>query len=175
MSELPPCPIPGAELRRLSAADAGQVTVLQRCAWVEEAIVNGSLAIPALTETVAQVAAWLDELEAWGLWLDGRLLGMVRARLAGETWEIGRLAVVPDLRGRGVGHWLLDHIEAEAAPQVREYELFTGVRSTKNIRAYQSRGYVLTGGGPTGVVVLRKPAAVSPPAAADGGGTVPRP
>lgn len=149
--------------------------MLQRCAWVEEAIVNRSLAIPALSETVSEVAAWLDAFEAWGLWLDGRLVAMVRARLAGDTWEIGRLAVVPDLRGRGVGHWLLDHIEAEAGPEARAYELFTGARSAKNIRAYESRGYVLTEGGPPGVVLLRKPAPVSPPAAADGGGTVLRP
>ena len=67
---LAPCPIPGATLRRLTPADAGQVTVLQRCCWVEEALTNELWWIPALRESVDEVAQWLADLEAWGLRLD---------------------------------------------------------------------------------------------------------
>jgi GNAT superfamily N-acetyltransferase len=108
------CPIPGAQLRRLTPVDAGQVTVLQRCCWVEEALTNEDWWIPALRETVDEVAQWLGELEAWGLWVDGRLVAMVRAGRTEHTWDIGRLAVVPDLRGHHLGDWLLDHIESRA-------------------------------------------------------------
>ncbi len=153
---LTPCPIPGAELRRLTSADAGQVTVLQRCCWVDEAMANEMWTIPPLTETVEDVAAWLGEQEAWGLWRDGRLLAMVRANTAGDEFEIGRLGVVPDLRGHGLGHWMLDHIEAQAGVEARRLTLFTGARSEKNIRAYESRGYRIIGEWRPGIVLLEK-------------------
>ena len=111
---LTPCPIPGAELRRLTPADAGQVTVLQRGCWVEEAITNGTMDIPPLTETLEEVAAWLGTTDALGLWLDGRLIGLIRGASAGSTWEIGRIGVVPDMRGHHLGWWLMDQIEARA-------------------------------------------------------------
>lgn len=54
------CPIPGAELRRLTPANAGQVTVLQRCCWVEEALTNEAWWIPALRETVDEACTRLE-------------------------------------------------------------------------------------------------------------------
>ncbi len=48
--------------RRLAAAtehDAAELLVLQRCCWVQEAVVNDTLEIPALHETLEDVRAWL--------------------------------------------------------------------------------------------------------------------
>ncbi|GAA3299677.1 hypothetical protein GCM10020218_089890 [Dactylosporangium vinaceum] len=66
--------IKGSSVRRLTPDDVGPVTVLQRCCWVDEAIVNETLAIPALHETLDDVRRWLGEWDTIGLWLDGRLL-----------------------------------------------------------------------------------------------------
>lgn len=151
------CPISGAELRRLTPADAGQVTVLQRACWVEEALTNEDWWIPALRETVDEVAQWLGELEGWGLWLDKRLVAMVRAGRTDDTWDVGRLAVVPDLRGNHLGDWLMDHIESRAAEGCTRFELFTGARSERNISRYERRGYHLIGEWRPGVVLLEKP------------------
>lgn len=151
------CPIDGAELRRLTPEDAGQVTVLQRCCWVEEALSNEDWWIPALRESVEEVAQWLGEFEAWGLWVGGRLVGMVRAIPTDVTWNIGRLAVVPDLRGHHLGDWLLDHIEARAGDDCTRFELFTGAKSERNIRMYGMRGYRVIGDWRPGVVLLEKP------------------
>ncbi|MBI4899959.1 MAG: GNAT family N-acetyltransferase [Actinobacteria bacterium] len=136
-----PCPVPGAELRRLTPADAGHVTLLQRGCWVEEAIVNGTLEIPALTESLEEVAAWLDATDALGLWLAGRLVGMIRGSRAGDTWEIGRIAVVPDLRGHHLGWWLMEQTESRAHADCIRYELFTGAKSVRNISLYERCGY----------------------------------
>ncbi len=136
------CPISGAELRRLTSADSGQVTVLQRGCWVEEAIANGTLQIPPLTETVEEVAAWLDRTLALGLWREGRLIGLIRGSHAGDAWEVGRIGVVPDLRGHHLGWWLMDEIEARAEEGCTRYELFTGAKSERNISLYERRGYV---------------------------------
>ncbi|MGV8849542.1 MAG: GNAT family N-acetyltransferase [Propionibacteriaceae bacterium] len=157
LTTLTSCPIPGAELRRLTSADAGQVTVLQRGCWVEEAIANATMQIPPLTETVEEVAAWLDRTLALGLWLDGRLIGLIRGSQAGDAWEVGRIGVVPDLRGHHLGWWLMDEIEARAEEGCTRYELFTGAKSERNISLYERRGYVRIAQTRPDLVYLEKP------------------
>jgi ribosomal protein S18 acetylase RimI-like enzyme len=134
-------PLPGSYARRLTADDAPEVTVLQRCCWVDEAVVNDTMAVPALHESLEQVRDWLATWHTTGIWLDGRLLGMVRTRRVDTDWHIGRLAVVPDLRGRGLGRWLLRTAEAAADPDCRRMLLVTGAKSLRNIDLYHSEGY----------------------------------
>ncbi|MFD2079425.1 NAD(P)H-dependent FMN reductase [Actinopolymorpha cephalotaxi] len=140
-NEAVPGPLPGSYLRRLAPFDAAQVAVLQRCCWVDEAFANDTLAIPALQESLEDVEAWLTTWHTWGLWQDGRLVGMVRARRVDDTWHVGRLGVVPDLRGRGLGSWLLRVAEDAREPGCRHIVLSTGARSETNIRRYESAGY----------------------------------
>ena len=87
--------------------DAAELLVLQRCCWVDEALANDTLDIAALHETLDDVRAWLDEWSTWCVRIAGRLVGAVRARRFGESWEIGRLMVAPDMGGQGLGRWLL--------------------------------------------------------------------
>ncbi|WP_426514684.1 GNAT family N-acetyltransferase [Dactylosporangium sp. McL0621] len=138
-----PGPVPGSYVRRLTPDDAPEVTVLQRCCWVDEAVVNDTLSIPALHESLEQVREWLADQHTTGVWLDGRLLGMVRTRRTDTDWHVGRLAVVPDLQGHGLGRWLLRTAEAAAAPDIRRVILSTGANSQRNINLYQSEGYDL--------------------------------
>jgi NAD(P)H-dependent FMN reductase/GNAT superfamily N-acetyltransferase len=155
-------PLPGSYVRQLTPHDAAEVTVLQRCCWMEEAVVNDTLAISALHESLDEVGEWLAEWRTTGLWLDGRLLGMVRTRPDGTDWHIGRLAVVPDLRGRGLGRWLLRTAEAAAGPATRRVVLFTGAKSLHNIQLYQSEGYQQVSlAAPDGAVCLTKEAAAA--------------
>ncbi|MFF8585257.1 GNAT family N-acetyltransferase [Streptomyces althioticus] len=137
-----PGPLPGSYVRPLGPDDAAEVTVLQRCCWLEEALVNDTLGIPALHETLEDVRAWLAEWDVTGLWRDGRLLGMVRTRRDGDDLHVGRLAVVPDLRGLGVGRWLLGLAES-AAEGCRRVLLTTGAASHRNLALYQRQGYAV--------------------------------
>ncbi|MFI9472343.1 GNAT family N-acetyltransferase [Streptomyces sp. NPDC052492] len=149
-------PLPGSYARPLDPDDAGEVTVLQRCCWTEEALANDTLAIPALHETPEDVRTWLADWDTTGLWRDGRLLGMVRTRRAGGDLHIGRLAVAPDLRGLGVGRWLLRRAES-AAEGCRRVVLFTGAASHRNLALYRQQGYVaLPDAQEEGVVSLAK-------------------
>ncbi|MFI6299381.1 GNAT family N-acetyltransferase [Nonomuraea sp. NPDC050790] len=136
-----PGPLPGSYLRALTPQDAPEVLVLQRCCWVDEAAANDTLAIPALEESLEQVRHWLTTWDAVGLWRDGRLLGMVRSQRVDDDWHVGRLGIVPDLRGLGVGRWLLRQAEAAAAADCRRIVLATGARSRHNLRLYQAEGY----------------------------------
>ncbi|MFF0154015.1 GNAT family N-acetyltransferase [Micromonospora sp. NPDC005203] len=134
-------PVPGSYVRRLTPDDAPEVTVLQRCCWVDEAVVNDTMAIPALHESLEEVRDWLATWQTTGIWLDGRLLGMVRARRVDTDWHLGRLAIVPDLRGQGLGRWLLRTAEAGAQPDCRRVVLSSGAKSLRNIDLYHSEGY----------------------------------
>ena len=157
-----PGPVPGSYVRRLTPDDAPEVTVLQRCCWADEAVLNDTLAIPALHESLDQVREWLGDWHTTGVWRDGRLLGMVRTRGVDTDWHLGRLAVVPDLRGRGLGRWLLRGAEAAAGPDFRRVVLFTGANSRRNIDLYRSEGYELTpAAGADGIARLTKD--VGPP------------
>ncbi|WP_345674876.1 bifunctional NAD(P)H-dependent oxidoreductase/GNAT family N-acetyltransferase [Yinghuangia aomiensis] len=164
-----PGPLPGSYVRRLTPDDAPEVTVLQRCCWVDEAFANDTLDVPALHESPEQVRDWLAAWYTLGLWLDGRLLGMVRARRLETDWHIGRLGVVPDLRGQRVGQWLLRAAEAAAEPGCRRMVLFTGAASGYNIGLYQSEGYERASTADTdGVVGLVKE--LNPAESTPGGG-----
>ncbi|MEU6105336.1 bifunctional NAD(P)H-dependent oxidoreductase/GNAT family N-acetyltransferase [Streptomyces flaveolus] len=149
-------PLSGTYLRRLGPDDAPEVTVLQRCCWLEEAIANDTLGIPALHESLDEVRAWLADWHTMGLWRDGRLLGMVRTRRTGVDLHVGRLAVVPDLRGLGVGRWLLQRAESHGEG-CRRIVLSTGAASHRNLTLYQRHGYVpLSDAQDDGVVGLAK-------------------
>jgi tRNA (guanine37-N1)-methyltransferase len=122
--------------------DAGELLTLQRACWVQEALANDSIAdIPALHESLADVQEWLTTWSTWVVRSEGRLVGAVRGRLEGAAWDIGRIMVAPDLQGRGLGRALLDHIQAVAVPEATSYVLFTGARSTDNIRMYKKAGF----------------------------------
>ncbi len=142
--------------------DGPELLTLQRACWVQEAIANDDLAIPALHETLAEVEAGLGEWDTYVVRSGGRLIGSVRGRICpsdGTVWQIGRLMVAPDLQGRGLGRVLLGHIERIAPAAVRELQLFTGARSTRNLTTYKKAGYrPVAGAEPLpGAVLLSKP------------------
>jgi tRNA (guanine37-N1)-methyltransferase len=126
--------------------DAGELLTLQRACWLQEALANDSLTdIPAIHESLEEVQQWMARWSTWVVRSEGRLVGAVRGRLedtpVGPAWDIGRIMVAPDLQGRGLGRLLLEHIQAVAAPEATSYVLFTGARSTDNIRMYKKAGF----------------------------------
>lgn len=146
------------ELRAVNPADAGEILTLQRACWVQEQQANPGVRIHALEEDLETVRRWIAADTVLVLRSAGRLVGAVRARLHGTTWDIGRLMVAPDLQGRGLGRRLLEAVEAAAPPSVTTYELFTGAGSTRNQKLYKKAGYRLRGPleGEPGAVRLTK-------------------
>ncbi|MGH3506884.1 MAG: tRNA (guanosine(37)-N1)-methyltransferase TrmD [Nocardioidaceae bacterium] len=149
----------GAPITVATPADAPELWVLQRCCWVSEAQGNDALRIPPLVENLEDVRRGIAEWRTWVIRAEGRLVASVRARLSGTVWEVGRLMVAPDLEGRGIGRRLLVHAESAAPDGATSYELFTGDRSTANLRMYRKAGYrVVAQHDPEpGVVRLEKP------------------
>jgi len=150
-----------------TAEDAGELLTLQRAAYVSEAQIYGDPHLPPLTETLDELRAALrGGSVALTARAGTRLVAAVRARADGATCHIGRLAVAPDLQGRGIGSRLLAEVERRYADRVARFELFTGDRSEANLRLYGRRGYVEFARRPAGthnLVFLRKGAAGAEP------------
>jgi GNAT superfamily N-acetyltransferase len=137
----PPSPI---RIDRAVIDDAPAILALQKRAYESEAQLYNDRSLPPLTQTLDSLrgefvaSAVLKCLEEGTL--HGRLVGSVRARVAEDTCHIGRLVVMPELQGMGVGTRLMREIEA-CFPSVPRFELFTGSRSAGNIRLYERLGY----------------------------------
>lgn len=108
---------------------------------MSEAIDNRTLETPALHEDMDTVRDWVRSRFVWTVRWEGRLVAAVRAHQEGSRWEIGRLMVAPDLAERGLGRWLLRYAESQAPAEVSQVDLFTGSRSTRNLRMYRRAGY----------------------------------
>jgi GNAT superfamily N-acetyltransferase len=68
------------------------------------------------------------------------LVGAVRSRERDGVLHVGRLVVAPDRQGQGIGTRLL--LAAEQATALPRATLFTGARSSANLRLYRRHGYV---------------------------------
>ncbi|WP_288799242.1 tRNA (guanosine(37)-N1)-methyltransferase TrmD [uncultured Arsenicicoccus sp.] len=137
-------------IRIATPADVPELWTLTRACWVDEGRLNHAPDIPPLVETLEHAQA---ELERWRTWVvregsgsgagqAGRLIASVRARLVdGDTWEVDRLMVAPDLVGRGIGRQLLAHAEEQAPREAARAWLLTGALSERNQRLYRKAGY----------------------------------
>jgi tRNA (guanine37-N1)-methyltransferase len=139
-------------------SDAGEILTLQRACWVQEALANHTLAIPALHESLDEVLASLDHWDTYVVRDAHRLIGSVRGRLVDGDFEVGRLMVAPDLQGLGLGSLLLEHI-LRAGPAGVPFVLSTGALSVDNQRMYRAAGFEISGpqGDDPGVVHMRRP------------------
>jgi len=159
---LAPSALPdGSPIVRAVPGDAGELMTLQRACWVQEALANPGVPIPALHETLDDVRGWMGEWDTYVVRRAGRLVAAVRGRLEGpdsDTWDIGRIMVAPDLQGEGLGRALLEHIQAAAPATATSYVLFTGAGSERNLKMYKKAGFRLRSDveAPPGAVVLTK-------------------
>lgn len=130
----------------LGDADAGEILTLQRAACVTEAQAHRDVNLPPLTQTFEELRAELSDpdVTALGVRERGRLIAAVRLRRTGTSVELGRLNVVPDRQGQGLGTFLLRICES-VFPDAAEITLFTGEHSVANMRLYRRVGYVETG------------------------------
>jgi predicted N-acetyltransferase YhbS len=123
-----------------TVADYAAILDLQRLAFRTEAELYDDWSLPPLVQTFEELQREFATSLVLKATLDGQLVGSVRARQEQATWCIGRLIVHPEVRCQGIGTALMRAIEARCASAAR-FELFTGSRSTGNIRLYSRLGY----------------------------------
>ncbi|MEV2274818.1 GNAT family N-acetyltransferase [Nocardiopsis sp. NPDC049922] len=135
------------DIHRATREDAGEILTLQRAAFVDEAQACGDPFILPLTEGLERIERLLGKEDALVLKavLGTRIVGAVRASVAGSHGVVGRLAVAPDLRRRGIARALLARVEEELRagfPGLTALTLFIGAQSVG--RLYRERGYAET-------------------------------
>jgi GNAT superfamily N-acetyltransferase len=121
--------------------DAEAILTLQRLAYQSEARLYNDWTLPPLTETLEELQAEFARHLFLKALMNNRIVGSVRARMQdAPTCMIGRLMVHPDYQRRGIGMRLMQAVERQFEHAGR-FELFTGYKSTPNIRLYQRLGY----------------------------------
>ncbi len=130
-------------IRPVTDQDAGELLTLRRAAFVSEAQVYGDPNIPPLTQTLDELRADIvaEGVVTLGAWVGHRLVGSVRILLEPGKATLGRLAVAPDLQGRGVGTQLLLAIPSRLPEDTSELWVFTGRDSVHNLALYEKHGY----------------------------------
>ena len=123
--------------------DAGELLTLRRAAFVSEAQLYGDPHIPPLTQTLDELTADLeaDGVITLGAWSGHRMVGSIRVLLEGKKATLGRLAVAPDLQGKGIGTALLLAVVPHLSEGIEEVWVFTGRDSVQNLALYEKNGY----------------------------------
>ena len=134
--------MPPIEIGPLPPGAVGELLTLQRAAYVAEAQLYDDVRLPALVQTLDELADELTRSTCLAALAGSRLVGAVRTHERDGVLHVGRLAVVPDLQGHGIGTRLL--LAAERTTPLARATLFTGARSTANLRLYRRHGYVDT-------------------------------
>jgi len=138
---------------RATLEDGEEILALQKLAFASEAKLYGEENVQPLWQTLLSMQediqnqvvlkAMSDERMKGPHMAAPRIVGSVRARLSGDTCEVSRLVTHPDFQRRGIGTALMRAIETHF-PEARCFELFTGEKSTSNIRLYECLGYKRT-------------------------------
>ena len=123
-----------------SPADIPEIIALQRLAFKKEAMKTGDWGMPAQAQTVGQLTAEFPSLKLLVVRENGRIIATGRAKCEDGTVHMGRLAVVPEKQGRGLGSRLIMALE-DSFPDVCRFEIFTSDVSLANIRLYERLGY----------------------------------
>ena len=126
------------ELARVE--DAPAIHALQKQAYLSEAALHNDYSIPPLHQTLNSVVEEFREGIVLKAVHNGQLIGSVRAFREADTCYVGKLIVAASLQNRGIGQGLMQAIE-NYFPQARQFELFTGYKSEKNLFLYHKLGY----------------------------------
>ena len=132
-------------IRRAEGSDIAEMLAGQRRAFEEQCLIYDDWNIPPMTEQPEDVARFVA---AGGVVMKaesgGRIIGAVRGMIDTGICHVGRLYVLPERQGEGVGRRLVAALE-EACRACAVYSIFTGEKSERNLALYKRQGYAVTG------------------------------
>jgi [ribosomal protein S18]-alanine N-acetyltransferase len=133
-------------LRRASAADIDAVLRIERASFADpwsRTSFEAALDFDRMRFLVADEAGDVGAAEAME---SSHVIGYVIALLLVDEAEIANIAVVPEVRGRGIGGRLLDQVSADAAGVgVRSLYLEVRESNTAARALYDSRSFTHVG------------------------------
>lgn len=132
------------QIAKAEPTDAEEILRIQKLAFQSEAEIHSNFNIPPLVQTLESVYNDFSSFDFYKALLEGKIVGVIKVQLVNKhkLW-IGRLVVDPEYQNRGIGKFIMLEIERKYK-FVKIYELFTGEKSSRNIRFYKSLGYQIT-------------------------------
>jgi len=127
-------------ITRAERNDLARILAIQKEAYLSEAAIYADYSLPPLRQSLEEITSEFESKVFLKAEIDANLVGSVRAALVGKTCHIERLIVDPNFQRKGVGSALLSQVESVFTEPTR-FELFTGSKSTGNIRLYERHGY----------------------------------
>jgi ribosomal protein S18 acetylase RimI-like enzyme len=96
-------------------------------------------------KTLESIQEDFNTYEFYKMVADDRIVGALKIRMTENNvlW-IGRLIVHPEFQNRGLGKALMRYME-QKSDSATGFELYTGSKSTRNIRFYESLGFSISG------------------------------
>ena len=130
-------------ISKANFADLPVILTLQKLAYQSEAVLHNDFNLPPLLQTLSDLEAQYQTHLILKYVQKAELVGSVRAFVKEDVCQIGRLIVDPQYQGQGIGTQLLAAIE-QAFSTCTRYQLFTGIKSVRNVQLYQRLGYQIT-------------------------------
>lgn len=121
--------------------DLESILLLQKKAYKSEATLYNDFNIPPMTQTIDELVNEVSNEIVLKAEINEQIIGSIRAEEEDGIVYIRRLIVEPEYQGKGIGTTLLLEIE-KYFPTATLFELFTGVKSYRNIKLYEKNGYL---------------------------------
>jgi len=129
-----------ALITKATESDLKEILDMQKLAYISEAEIYDDFTIQPLHQTLEEIQGEFASHVFLKASVDTSIVGSVRAKSINETCFIGKLIVSPPFQNNGIGIRLMHEIE-KCFSDVKRYELFTGIKSIKNIHLYEKLGY----------------------------------
>lgn len=129
-------------IARATKDDCPELLALQQLAYQSEAKRYHNQQIAPLTQSLHDLQQEFNQHLYLKAVENDLIIGAVRGYRLDKNVYIGRLMVHPAYQGHGIGSALMTALEKEFKTANR-FELFTGLRSKKNLSLYQKIGYRL--------------------------------
>ena len=121
-------------------SDAEEILSIQKLAYRSEAEIYDDFTIPPLTQTLEEIKKDFENQLFLKAFIDGKIIGSVRAFVKEGTCYVGRLIVHPDFQNQGIGMQLMNRVE-KTFKEAQRSKIFTGHKSERNLYLYEKLGY----------------------------------
>lgn len=113
---------------------------LQKECYLTEAAIYNDFEIQPLKQDLDSIIQEFKDSTILKCVINGEIIGSVRGYIDNGTSYIGKLIVKSNFQNRGIGSLLLGSIES-VFKDCNRFELFTGLKSEKNLYLYNKQGY----------------------------------
>jgi ribosomal protein S18 acetylase RimI-like enzyme len=128
-------------IAKIVKEDLPLILDIQRKAFSEVARKFNLKSLPQIEQTLISLNDEFNNYVILKACIAGSIVGSVRAYDENDTCYISKLIVLPENQNKGIGKALMNAIESHFENVVKRYELYTGVRDSRNLYLYNQLGY----------------------------------